>query len=114
MERPLKYSNESTSVQTKEGSKEFFRIETSRLLVRKLEQGDLDAYYQLFLDHPDLFHLTGSEFFEKSEMNQIFSFWESEHDKFCYVLIHRDSSALIGDFNLIRYPSFEEGEMEVR
>lgn len=99
--------------QTKTG-KTYFEIDSKRLSSRKLELKDIDSYYQLFLDNPDLFRETSSEFFEKSEMQNIFSFWDLEKDKYCYVVFDKESRELIGDFNLIRYDFFKPREMEIR
>ena len=103
-----------TGKATNSAGKVFYKLESQRLVARKLEEGDIDEYYQLFMDNPDLFHETSSDFFEKSEMRQIFGFWELEKDKYCYVLFDKETKQLIGDFNLIRYESFEPKEMEIR
>ena len=99
---------------TNSAGKVFYKLESQRLIARKLEESDIDEYYQLFMDNPDLFRETSSDFFEKSEMRQIFGFWELEKDKYCYVLFDKENKQLIGDFNLIRYESFEPKEMEIR
>ena len=114
MESIIKFTSKPATISTPKGQKNFYSLETSRLLIRKLQKSDIDAYYQLFMDDPELFYLTGSPFFEKSEMEQIFTFWENEKEKFWYDLIDKQNQSLIGDFNLVRYASFDEGEAEIR